>query len=292
MRWIPFVVLLSVITGVTYYQLTLHQTDKVAAYPIQRTVKYSFTIKNPNNYPIEKTELLVYTPIKEGVFQQLESLSSSHSFQLMEDGRGNKQMAFAIENLPPYASKTVSVTTSLNLSDEGNQLGLTPKEAYLNDGKYIGLKYPAIQRLARKLKADSQQATVKRIYKWMVRNIKKSGYDKNDLGAPDALEKRSGDCTEFMYLFSALARANGIPTRNMAGFVAKENRILRPADYHNWNEVYIDGTWYLVDADKQVLMQKSSEYIAMRLIADSVRDQFMDSQGFFSANADIRVSMN
>jgi transglutaminase-like putative cysteine protease len=288
----PFAALLAVIAGVSYYQLSFNQTDKTATYPIQRTVKYSFTLRNPNNYPIEKAELFVYTPISESVFQQLESLTSSHSFNLMDDERGNKQMAFAIENLPPYGSKTVSVTTSLNLSDEANEPGVTGNDAYLSDGKYIGLSDPEIQRLARKLKADTQQGTVERIYKWMTRNIKKSGYVKHDLGAADVLEKKSGDCTEFMYLFSALARANGIPTRNMAGFVAKENKILRPAEYHNWNEVYIDGAWYLVDTNKQVFMQKSSEYIAMRLIAGTARDQSMDSQGFFSINADIQVSMN
>jgi transglutaminase-like putative cysteine protease len=291
MRWLPFVALLSVIAGVSYYQLTFQQTAKIVNYPIQRTVKYSFTLKNQNNHPIEKTELFVYAPIGESVFQQLESLSSSHSFNLMEDDRGNKRMAFAIENLPPYASKTVSVTASVNLSDEDNQIGPL-RESYLSDGKYIGLRHPDIQRLAHKLKADTQQGTVEGIYRWITRNIRESGYVKHDLGALHALENRSGDCTEFMYLFSALARANGIPTRNMAGFVAKENRILRPADYHNWNEVYIDGAWYLVDTNKQVFMQKSSEYIAMRLIADSARDQSMGSQSFFSANTDIRLSMN
>jgi transglutaminase-like putative cysteine protease len=287
-----FVALLAVIAGVIYYQLTFNQTDKIVTYPIQRTVKYSFTLRNPHNYPLEKAELFVYAPIGVSVFQQLESLTSSHSFKLMDDRSGNKQMAFAIEDLPPYASKTVSVTTSLNLSEEGNEPEVIGNEVYLSDGKYIGLRHPEIQRLAHRLKADTQQGTVKRIYRWMIRNIKKSGYVKHDLGAPDALENKSGDCTEFMYLFSALARANGIPTRNMAGFVAKENRILRPADYHNWNEVYIDGAWYLVDTNKQVFMQKSSEYIAMRQIAGSARDQSMDSQSFFSAHADIQVSMN
>jgi transglutaminase-like putative cysteine protease len=292
MRWTPFVALLAVITGVTYYQLIFHRTDKVVTYPIQRTVKYSFTFRNPNNYPIEKTELFVYAPIRESVFQHLESLSSSHPYHLVEDDRGNGQMAFAIENLPPYASKTVSVTASLNLTDEGNQIGDIRHEAYLSDEKYVGLRQPQIQRLAHKLKADTQQGTVERIYDWITRNVKNSGYIKHDLGAPHALKNKSGDCTDFMYLFSALARANGIPTRNMAGFVAKENRILRPADYHNWNEVYIDGAWYLVDTNKQIFMQKSSEYIAMRLITDSTRDQSMNSQSFFSANADIQVSMN
>ena len=95
-----------------------------------------------------------------------------------------------------------------------------------------------------------------------------------------------------MYLFTALARANGIPTRNIAGFVAKENRILRPADYHNWNEVYLDGSWHIVDTDRQVLMGKSSEYIAMRLISENRPGSSESSQNFFSSSQNILVTMN
>ncbi|MEJ2406519.1 MAG: transglutaminase-like domain-containing protein [Candidatus Thiodiazotropha sp.] len=291
-RWVPFVSLVTAIVLVTYYQLSSHQTAKLVDYPTQRTVKYSFTVKNPNSYPIAKSELRVNAPIRLSAFQQLADIKASQPYKLTEDGHGNEQMAFLIENMPPYANRTITVSVSVNLSAQGNRVDIIQDEAFLGDDKFVGLSNPDIQRVASRLHADAPKDTADRIYRWITSNIKKSSYVRNDIGAPQALKTKSGDCTEFMYLFSALARANGIPTRNMAGFVARENRVLRPADYHNWNEAYIDGEWYLIDADKQVFMGKSDEYIAMRLIGNMNQTGTMSSQSFFSASDDIQVHMN
>jgi len=291
-RWLLVSLLLSFITAVTYYQLSLRQSVKIVKYPIQRTVKYSFTVKNPNQYPTKKSELWIYAPVKKSAFQQLDSLTSNHPYHILRDDQGNDRMVFVIDGLPPYASKTISVTTSLRLSNQGNLIDDIKSEEYLNNEKLIGMDNPAIQKIAHNLKAGTLRDTADKIYNWITKNIKKTGYAKNDVGAVQALANKSGDCTEFMYLFSSLARTNGIPTRNIAGFVAMENRIIRPADYHNWNEVYIDGVWYLIDTDKQVFMEKSSDYIAVRLINDSFKDHSMGAQSFFASTQDIQVSMN
>ncbi len=290
--WMPFALLLVAIALVTYYQLFFHQTVDLAEYPIQRTVKYSFTVKNPSGHPIERSELWVNAPIRLNAFQQLADIKASQPYELTEDGHGNEQMTFLIENMPPYASRTITVSVTVNLSAQGNRLDITQDDSFLGDGKYVGLSNPNIQKVATRLHADDSMDTAERIYRWITSNMKKTSYVRDDMGAPQALNSKSGDCTEFMYLFSALARANGIPTRNMAGFVAKENRVLRPTDYHNWNEVYIDGKWYLIDTDKQVFMEKSDEYIAMRLIGTTNPIGSMSSQSFFSSSTGIKVSMN
>jgi transglutaminase-like putative cysteine protease len=240
---------------------------------------------------VQDSTLRIYAPVREGAFQQLGSLSASHTFQLTQDEAGNERMEFIFDHLPAYGSTTISITASVNLSADDNRPGAMPSERFLQDDTYLGLTHPGIQKVAKALRADNSRETAERIYNWLTKNIKKSGFVRRDTGASQTLESRSGDCTEFMYLFSALARANGIPTRNLAGFVARENRILRPADYHNWNEAFIDGEWHLVDANKQVFLEKSTEYIAMRLIEET-SEQAMGSQGFFSSSADIRVSMN
>jgi transglutaminase-like putative cysteine protease len=291
-RWMLFVSPLVLLAGVVVYLKSIHQPVGIASYPLHRTVKYNFTVRNPNSYLVKKSELWVYAPINESAFQQLASLTSNYPYSMVKDDKGNQRMMFVIENIPPYATRTITVTASLNLSDQGNRIESIRDEAYLSDEKLIGLTNTHIQRVAQSLKADKPKDTAHRIYKWITQNIKKSGYVRRDMGAPVALERKSGDCTEFMYLFSALARANSLPTRNMAGFVAKENRILKPEDYHNWNEAYIDGEWYLIDTDKQVFMEKSSDYIAMRSIEDSTQDRDVESQSFFSSSADIQVSMN
>jgi hypothetical protein len=62
---------------------------------------------------------------------------------------------------------------------------------------------------------------------------------------PSALEVlniREGDCNEHTVLYTALARAVGIPTRMAAGIVYMENGFY----YHAWPEVWI-GKWLAVD---------------------------------------------
>ena len=291
-RWSLFLGLPILIAIVVVIKLATHRSVNVNEYPIHRTVKYSFTVTNPSNHLIRKSELWVYAPVKENAFQQLANLHSNYPYKLSNDDKGNQRMMFVIENIPPYATRTITVTASLNLADQGNRIDKINSEDYLSDNKLIGLTNNHIKRVAQSLKADRQKDTAHQIYNWINRNIKKSGYIRYDMGAPEALKTKSGDCTEFMYLFSALARANRIPTRNMAGFVAKENGILKSAEYHNWNEAYLDGVWYLIDTDKQVFMEKPSNYIAMRSIEGSSQDQSVDSQSFFSSSADIQVSMN
>lgn len=289
--WIWIGALVALTSAVVFYWVPVRQVVKTVQYPVTRTVKYSFTVKNPNNYPINHSEFWVYSPVSKSSFQQLSSLISDHPYSEEKDPLGNKRMKFIIDSLPPYGLKNITVTATVNLSEQGNRIEESQDLSYLSDEKMIALNDARIKRLAGRLKANTPRETVKRIYDWITKNIKRTGYQKQDLGARYALTHKSGDCTEFMYLFSALARANGIPTRNLSGFTARENRVLRAADYHNWNEVLIDGEWHLVDTEKQVFMNNASEYIAMRLIGDPAFRQSVDAQSFFASSRDIRVSM-
>jgi transglutaminase-like putative cysteine protease len=60
--------------------------------------------------------------------------------------------------------------------------------------------------------------------------------------AVEVLERREGDCNEHTTLYTALARAAGIPARMAAGIVYMENGFY----YHAWPEVWV-GTWMAVD---------------------------------------------
>jgi len=62
--------------------------------------------------------------------------------------------------------------------------------------------------------------------------------------ALDVLASREGDCTEHTVLFTALARAAGVPTRMAAGLVWSEE--LGAFGYHAWPEVFV-GRWTWTD---------------------------------------------
>lgn len=72
-------------------------------------------------------------------------------------------------------------------------------------------------------------------------------YAAEPLTVLDILKKRKGDCTEHALLFTTLARAAGIPAREVAGLVYMGDGE-RGFGGHAWNEVVLDGEWVPVDA--------------------------------------------
>jgi hypothetical protein len=87
---------------------------------------------------------------------------------------------------------------------------------------------------------DALKAAQK-ICDWVFRSMEK----KVSAGIPNAAEvlrTLSGDCTEHTALFTALARAAGIPARMDGGIVMMAGRLY----YHAWPEVYV-GSWVSVD---------------------------------------------
>ena len=79
------------------------------------------------------------------------------------------------------------------------------------------------------------------ILKWVHENVSPVP----SMGIPKAtqvLVSKKGDCNEYTVLFTALARAAGIPTRMIAGLVYQDGRFF----YHAWPEIYL-GRWIGVD---------------------------------------------
>ncbi len=84
-----------------------------------------------------------------------------------------------------------------------------------------------------------------KLEKWVYKTLRKT-YDANADDALTVLENKAGDCTEHTLLFTALARAAGIPAREVGGVVYVGGD--KPSfGWHAWSEVH-DGTqWVTVD---------------------------------------------
>jgi hypothetical protein len=63
----------------------------------------------------------------------------------------------------------------------------------------------------------------------------------------DLLDRKKGDCKSYALMFTCLARAVGLPSREVSGFVYMGNDI-KGFGGHAWNEVLLDGYWVPVDA--------------------------------------------
>ena len=116
-------------------------------------------------------------------------------------------------------------------------------EEYLKDTVFIQSKDPMIVSLAMEIVRDEKDALKKAmlIYEWGYRNIKKTPAVTIPM-ATEVLKSKRGDCNEHTMLYTALARAAGIPTRIALGLTYKDGYFY----YHAWPEIFVTQ-WIAID---------------------------------------------
>jgi hypothetical protein len=115
---------------------------------------------------------------------------------------------------------------------------------YLEGSAEVQSRHPMIRTLAREIIGDTQNdwQVAQDINQWVYNNLEKALVD--TVTALDALHERRGECQSHTYLFTALARAAGIPTRVVNGLVYSKK--YAGFLYHAWPEVYV-GEWRALD---------------------------------------------
>jgi len=210
-------------------------------YTIAKNIQYSYTLQNKTGRMIEKAELWAHAPVKQTATQRCQDLTASYPFQLLTDNDGNQVLHFTFENLAPYAARIITINAELLVSGSANPIAAEPGVSDLQPEKYIESDHPAMRRAAAKLQQTDAIKTIEAVFRWVASHVRYSGYADQDRGALYALEHKKGDCTEYMDLFVALCRANGVPARRIGGYICPENAVLKARDYHNWGEFYEDG---------------------------------------------------
>jgi hypothetical protein len=106
---------------------------------------------------------------------------------------------------------------------------------------------PQIASLAKKLVGDEPDAwtAAQKLSRWVNANLEKA-YGASSDRASDVLMRKKGDCTEHALLFTALARAAGIPARRVDGLVYMQTEDKPALYWHEWAEVWV-GEWISID---------------------------------------------
>ncbi|MFO7716588.1 transglutaminase-like domain-containing protein [Desulfosarcina sp.] len=230
-----------------------------------KTVHYRFLIRNTTNRPVADAYFFVHAPLKQTSTQQCDHIDASHPFERVTDRLGNQLLKFTFDTFPPYASKIVSVRANLMRAPTPMGLGGCDAARFAGPAKDAHADDIALRHLASRLTSGTAHATAANLYAWVVDHIAYTGYSREAKGARSALSNRQGDCTEFADLFVALARAVDIPARRVSGYLAHENSVLRPADYHDWAEFFENGVWRIADAQQRNFDARYPDYIAMRI---------------------------
>lgn len=123
---------------------------------------------------------------------------------------------------------------------------LNAKDRYLflAPSHHIESDHPEIIETARKAVAGTQtpREKVERLTSWVANEIKDEPVD--SFSALEVLHNRKGECQAHTLLYTAMARALGIPTRLAGGIVYMEEMGFL---YHAWAESFVDD-WLPVDA--------------------------------------------
>jgi hypothetical protein len=152
---------------------------------------------------------------------------------------------FAFAPRQQYSAGTLTVTREDTTAFTTYQLPYTNPafRADLAATPFVQSTHPRLVAQAQRIlgvERDALQAT-RRLLDWTYTTLTKTP----TLGVPtalDVLERRQGDCNEHAVLFTALARAAGIPARLAAGVVYLDGAFY----YHAWSEVWL-GQWVSVD---------------------------------------------
>jgi len=95
--------------------------------------------------------------------------------------------------------------------------------------------------------AGGKYQTALAISDWVFEHIAyQAGTSNETSSAVDTLETRTGVCRDFAHLTVALCRVMSIPAR----YVSVYSHLLQPEDFHAVVEVYVAGTWYLLDSTR------------------------------------------
>ncbi len=269
-----------------------HLKPHEGLYTIPKQIRYSFTIQNKTNRLLKKGELWAHAPVKKTATQRCELIESSHSFDLLEDDLGNQVIHFTIHDLPPFGTRIINIKADLLLSEEPNVIETLESDIFSLPEKYIESDHSDLIRTARSLNKKTSLETAQNIHNWVSNHLEYTGYLRNARGALYALSQKKGDCTEYMYLFVALCRAEQIPAKAIGGYVCRQNTILKSADYHNWAEFFSDGIWRIADPLNKAFAKDNSSYIATRIITEAAESPMLHFDRFRVKGDGLKVRMN
>ena len=117
---------------------------------------------------------------------------------------------------------------------------------WLEPATFVQSDHPRIVAKAREIAGTEKDSlkVVERLTAWVSDNMRPS-YSARLTNALEVLDSLEGDCTEHSILLVALARAAGVPAREVAGLIYSDQP--EPGFYfHQWATVWV-GEWMEVD---------------------------------------------
>ncbi len=121
--------------------------------------------------------------------------------------------------------------------------------------------HPRIRAIARTIRAGLADADDQRALAEAILHHTAGAITYELIGTASVLEvldTQRGDCTEYAQMFVSLARAAGLPAREVTGFIYTGDARTGSFGGHAWVEVLVDGRWTSMDpTGNQVVVDKA-----------------------------------
>lgn len=160
-----------------------------------------------------------------------------------------------VPDLPQTANQTVQRKSDGSVIVKTTRHGGKPQKASAAeraDALKFTPRYPLASETVTKLAAAAvkgatgDRARVQSILRFTRAYIQEAPNAKS-LSVMDIIQSKKGDCTAHSLFFTTLARAAGIPAREVAGWIYAGDGI-QVFGGHAWCEVILDGQWVPVDS--------------------------------------------
>lgn len=122
-------------------------------------------------------------------------------------------------------------------------------QEWLKPSTFVQSDNPELIKKAQEIIGDEKDAKkiADKLCQWVYANVHTT-YSARLTNALEVLENLEGDCTEHTILFVGLARAAGLPAREVAGLIYVDDSVGAPKGFyfHQWATVWV-GKWIDVD---------------------------------------------
>lgn len=192
------------------------------------------------DFSIVKTDTPITCPRK-AVFLEMSAEGLSGQLPLLQGP--NQEVSEQIINGKPVTVFRLHGALPPKKEAGEEPLSHSDQQIYLAATHHIESDHPEIKKTAHEILQGALTASekVERLVNWISAEIKDEVVD--SFSALEVLHDRKGECQAHAMLYTAMARAAGVPTKMVGGIVYMEGTGFL---YHSWAESY-SGRWIAVD---------------------------------------------
>jgi len=259
---------------------------------LTRNIQIAVKVTNSGSQPARGVKVQLPLISADSQYQQtIEETFNQKVEKIVEGEAGSRIAHIVIDSIAPGQSETITVNYALQIKPGGGLKAASASgmQQYLKPSNKIESNHPDIVAKANQLTASagSELAKVNKIGNFITSHMtyKLSSLYKNK-GALSALKNGEGVCEDYAALFVALARASGLPARQVNGFAdpkltgaswsSRSQEVSLQGFRHSWAEVYLQGYgWIAVDPTFDIYPQEGKDNL-VELSPSHIAQNYLD----------------